>query len=55
VEIAKQFVGLAQDLGYTKREMRQLVAAVVHEQQPLVKLITAGKITSADSIDGQQS
>ncbi len=29
VEIAKQFVGLARELGYTKKEMRQLVSSVV--------------------------
>jgi HAMP domain-containing protein len=51
VEIAKQFVGLAQDLGYTKKEMRQLVSSVVLEQRPLVRLIAAGKITSADTIN----
>jgi HAMP domain-containing protein len=55
VEIAKQFVGLAKELGYSKRELRQVVALVVHEQEPLVWLIAAGKITSADSIDGSQS
>lgn len=53
VEIAKQFVGLAQELGYTKREMRQLVASVVLEQRPLVQLVTAGKITSAETIDNE--
>jgi len=51
VEIAKQFVGLAQDLGYSKREMRQLVATAMHEQKPLVGLIAAGKITSVDTVD----
>ena len=53
VEIAKQFVGLAQELGYTKKEMRQLVSAVVIEQRPLVRLVAAGKITSADTIAGE--
>ncbi|HVT39611.1 MAG TPA: hypothetical protein VHE78_11240 [Gemmatimonadaceae bacterium] len=51
VEIAKQFVGLAQGLGYTKKEMRQLVATIVQEQRPLVHLVAAGKITSADTIN----
>lgn len=51
VEIAKQFVGLAQELGYTKKEMRQLVSTVVLEQRPLVRLVAAGKITSADTIN----
>ncbi|MEZ5399175.1 MAG: hypothetical protein R2729_05860 [Bryobacteraceae bacterium] len=55
VEIAKQFVGLAQELGYTKKEMRQLVSAVVLEQRPLVRLVAAGKITSADTISGEPS
>lgn len=53
VEIAKQFVGLAQELGYTKKETRQLVSAVVLEQRPLVRLVAAGKITSADTIAGE--
>jgi hypothetical protein len=53
VEIAKQFVGLAQDLGYTKKEMRQLVSAVVLEQRPLIRLVAAGKITSADTVSGE--
>jgi HAMP domain-containing protein len=53
VEIAKQFVGLAQELGYTKKETRQLVSAVVLEQRPLVRLVSAGKITSADTITGE--
>jgi HAMP domain-containing protein len=53
VEIAKQFVGLAQELGYTKKETRQLVSAVVLEQGPLVRLVSAGKITSADTISGE--
>lgn len=55
VEVAKQFVGLAQELGYTKREMRQLVVAVVNEQRPLVQLIADGKIKSADSVDNDAS
>jgi hypothetical protein len=55
VEVAKDFVGLARDLGYTQQEVRQLVAAVMSEQQPLVQLISAGKITSADSIDEDQA
>jgi HAMP domain-containing protein len=53
VEIAKQFVGLAHELGYTKREMRQLVAAAVREQRPLVRLVASGKITSADTVDNE--
>ncbi len=53
VEIAKQFVGLAQELGYTKKETRQLVSAVVLEQKPLIRLVAAGKITSADTISGE--
>jgi HAMP domain-containing protein len=55
VEIAKQFVGLAQELGYSKREMRQLVASVVREQGPLIQLVATGKITSADTIDRPDS
>jgi len=55
MEIAQQFVGLAKELGYSKREMRQIVASAVHEQKPLVRLIAAGKITSADLIDGSQA
>lgn len=51
IQVAKDFVGLAQELGYTKREMRRLVASVVQEQKPIVQLIAAGKITSADTID----
>jgi HAMP domain-containing protein len=51
VEITKQFVGLAQELGYSKHEMRQLVSAAMHEQKPLVGLIASGKITSADTVD----
>jgi HAMP domain-containing protein len=54
VEVAKQFVGLAQELGYSKRELRQLVASVVREQKPLIQLVAAGKITSADTIDNEQ-
>ena len=54
VEVAKQFVGLAGELGYTEQERRQLVAAVMHEQQPIVTLISAGKITSVDAIDETQ-
>ena len=53
IEIAQEFVGLAQQLGYTKREMRQLVASVVEEQRPIVQQIAAGKITSADIIEGE--
>ena len=53
VEIAKQFVGLAQEIGYTKKEMRQLVASVVRAQRPLARLIAAGKITSADMINNE--
>ncbi|ALA59537.1 hypothetical protein [Nitrospira moscoviensis] len=53
VEIARQFVGLAQELGYTKKEMRQLVASVVLEQRPLVQLVAVGKITSADTINNE--
>lgn len=51
VEIAKEFVGLAQQLGYTKREMHELVASVVKEQAPLVRLVSVGKITSAEVVD----
>jgi HAMP domain-containing protein len=51
VEIAKGFVGLARELGYSKKEMRQLVGSVVREQRPLIQLVAAGKITSADIID----
>lgn len=51
VEIAKQFVELADGLGYSKREMRQLVSEVIYEQKPLLDLIAAGKITSADTVD----
>ena len=53
VQIAKEFVGLAQELGYTKKEMRQLVASIVREQTPLVRLVAAGKVTSADTIKGE--
>lgn len=54
VEITRQYIGVAQELGYTKRETRQLVSAAVYEQKPLIKLIAAGKITSASSeIDSQ--
>ena len=52
LEVAKEFVALARDIGYTKREMRQLVAKTVEQQQPLVRLITAGKIVSADTLEG---
>ena len=45
--------GLAQDLGYTKKETRQLVSAVVLEQRPLVRLVSAGKITSANTVSGE--
>lgn len=51
VEIARQFVGMAQDLCYSTREMRQLVSAAKDEQKPRVGLIAAGKITSADTVD----
>lgn len=53
VEIAKQFVGLAHELAYPKKETRQLVSAVVLEQRPLVRLVSAGKITSADTVSGE--
>jgi len=43
------------EAGYSKRELRQVVASVVHEQKPLVGLIAAGKIISADTIDASQS
>jgi hypothetical protein len=51
IENAKKLVALGQDLGYTRLQQRQMVAAVVHEQKPLVRLITDGKITSASSGD----
>lgn len=54
VEIAKKFVDLAGDLGYSKREMRQLVASVVREQRPLIQLVAGGKITSADTVDNER-
>jgi HAMP domain-containing protein len=54
IEIAKQFVGLAQGLGYSKREMRQLVSIAIQEQRPLVRLIATGKITSADTVNEAQ-
>ncbi|MGN7100335.1 hypothetical protein ACTHR6_01915 [Ralstonia holmesii] len=52
VAIAKEFVSFAKELGYSQGEMRQIVALVIREQQPLVRLITKGKITSAESVDG---
>lgn len=51
IEIAKQYVDLAREVGYSKREMRQLVGSVVREQLPLIQLVAAGKITSADIVD----
>lgn len=55
VGIARDFVGVLKEAGYSKRELRQVVASVVHEQKPLVGLIAAGKIISADTIDASQS
>jgi hypothetical protein len=54
IEIAKGYIEIAQELGYTKRETRQLVAAVMYEQKPLIKLIAARKITSASAEDDSQ-
>lgn len=54
VENAKRFVDLASDLGYSKREMRQIVSTLMQELKPLMGLIAAGKITSADTVDDSQ-
>ena len=51
IEVAKEFVNLAKDVGYTKREMRQLVGMVTDKQRPLVRLIVSGKIISADTVE----
>lgn len=53
IQIAKEYVGLAKEIGYSKREIRQLVASVVREQRPLIQLVAAGKVTSADTIDNE--
>jgi hypothetical protein len=51
IEIAKGFVDIADSLGYSTQEKRQLVAAVVHEQKPLIQLISDGKIVSAEIVE----
>lgn len=53
VQVAKEYVALAREVGYSKRQMRQLVASVVREQRPLIHLVVAGKITSADTINNE--
>jgi HAMP domain-containing protein len=54
IQIAKDYVGLAREIGYSNREIRQLVASVVREQRPLIQLVAAGKVTSADTIDDEE-
>jgi hypothetical protein len=53
IQVAKDYVGLAREIGYSKREIRQLVASVVREQRPLIQLVAAGKVTSADTIENE--
>lgn len=49
IENAKRLVQLGHQVGYSELEQRQIVAAVIHEQKPLVQLIADGKIISASS------
>jgi hypothetical protein len=54
IKVAREYVELARDLGYTKAQVRQLVVAVLKEQEPLTKLIADGKIRSADIVDEEK-
>ena len=54
VDIAKKYVELGRELGYSKREMRRLVASAAEQQRPLEALIRTGKIISADTIDSDR-
>lgn len=51
IQIAKDYVGLAGDMGYSKREMRQLVTFVVQEQRPIIQLVEDGKVTAAHTLE----
>lgn len=51
VEITKEYLALGDSLGYTNYEKRQLIAASIAEQQPLIRLIEEGKIVSAQLLD----
>jgi len=51
IELAKGYVELADSLGYSAQEKRQLIAAVVFEQRPIISLISSNKIISAEMAD----
>jgi hypothetical protein len=47
LELAKEFVKIAQELGYTRTEQRLIFGLVMQNQEQLIPLIATGKIKSA--------
>lgn len=51
LENARQFVGLARDLGYSETEVRRMIAYVDDKQEPLAQLIAHQKLRDIATLD----